>query len=68
MYLGNEKLKLIANELLHSVCSNATIDWHHSEMARAKIRVAVKRIKKIWLPARSVIGRHPNHFTYYKLC
>ena len=46
MYLGNEKLKLIANELLHSVCSNATIDWHHSEMARAKIRVAVKRILK----------------------
>ncbi|MDA9949398.1 DUF3387 domain-containing protein [Paracoccaceae bacterium] len=25
---------------------NATIDWHHSEMARAKIRVAVKRILK----------------------
>ena len=44
--MGNEKLKLIAHELLQSVRSNATIDWHHSEMARAKIRVAVKRILK----------------------
>ena len=44
--MGDEKLKLIANELLQSVRSNATIDWHHSEMARAKIRVAVKRILK----------------------
>ena len=46
MYLGNEKLKLIANDLLQSVRSKATIDWHHSEMARDKIRVAVKRILK----------------------
>ena len=44
--MGDEKLKLIANELLKSVRSNATVDWHHSEMARAKIRVAVKRILK----------------------
>jgi type I restriction enzyme R subunit len=44
--MGDTKLKLIANELLQSVRSNATIDWHHSEMARAKIRVAVKRILK----------------------
>jgi type I restriction enzyme, R subunit len=44
--MGDEKLKLIAHELLNSVKSNATIDWHHSEMARAKIRVAVKRILK----------------------
>ena len=38
--MGDTKLKLIAHELLQSVRSNATIDWHHSEMARAKIRVA----------------------------
>ena len=44
--MGDTKLKLIAHELLQSVRSNATIDWHHSEMARAKIRVAVKRILK----------------------
>ena len=42
--LGDKKLKLIEHELLQSVRSNATIDWHHSEMARAKIRIAVKRI------------------------
>ena len=44
--MGDDKLKLIAHELLQSVRSNATIDWHHSDMARAKIRVAVKRILK----------------------
>ncbi len=44
--MGDEKLKLIAHELLSSVRANATIDWHHSDMARAKIRVAVKRILK----------------------
>ena len=41
--MGDKKLKLIAHELLQSVRSNATIDWHHSEMARAKIFIAVKR-------------------------
>ena len=44
--MGDAKLKLIAHELLQSVRSNATVDWHHSEMARAKIRVSVKRILK----------------------
>jgi len=44
--MGDAKLKLIAHELLKSIRSNATIDWHRSEMARAKIRVAVKRILK----------------------
>ena len=44
--MGDEKLKLIAYELLQSVKANATIDWHHSVMARAKIRVAVKHILK----------------------
>jgi type I restriction enzyme, R subunit len=42
--MGDDKLKLIAHELLASVKSNATVDWHHSDMARAKIRVTVKRI------------------------
>jgi type I restriction enzyme, R subunit len=42
--MGDDKLKLIAHELLANVKSNATIDWHHSDMARAKIRVTVKRI------------------------
>ena len=42
--MGDEKLRVIAHELLQNVRANATIDWHHSEMARAKIRVLVKRI------------------------
>ena len=44
--MGNEKLKIIAKELFKTIYANATIDWHHSDMARAKIRVAVKRILK----------------------
>ena len=44
--MGDEKLKIIAQELLISVKNNATIDWNHSEIARAKIRVLVKRILK----------------------
>ena len=44
--MGDKKLKLIAHELLISVRSNATIDWHHSQMARARIRVAIKKILK----------------------
>lgn len=44
--MGDQKLKVIAHELLASVKSNATIDWYRSEMARAKIRIAVKRILK----------------------
>jgi type I restriction enzyme R subunit len=44
--MGDDKLKVIAHELLEKVKSNVTIDWHHSEMARAKIRVTVKRILK----------------------
>ncbi len=44
--MGDKKLKIIAHELLKSIKANATIDWHHSEMARAKIRVTIKRILK----------------------
>ena len=43
-FMGDKKLKLTAHKLHQSVRSNATIDWHHSEMARAKIRIAVKLI------------------------
>ena len=44
--MGDAKLKIIANEVLQSVRANASVDWYHSDMARAKIRVAVKRILK----------------------
>jgi type I restriction enzyme, R subunit len=42
--MGDEQLRVIAHELLDRVKANATIDWHHRENARAKIRVLVKRI------------------------
>lgn len=44
--LGNEKLRLIAHELLEQLRQNATVDWHKRESARARMRVLVKRILK----------------------
>ena len=42
--MGDDKLRVIAHELLSSLRSNATVDWEHRENARAKMRVMVKRI------------------------
>lgn len=42
--LGDDKLRLIAHELLMSLRENVTIDWVHRESARARMRVLVKRI------------------------
>lgn len=42
--LGNEKLKVIATELIMSVRKNVSIDWTLRESARAKIRVLIRRI------------------------
>ncbi len=42
--MGDDKLKLIAAELITQVRKNVTIDWTLREGARAKIRVMVKRI------------------------
>ncbi len=42
--LGDDKLKLIAHELVDSVRNNATIDWTLKASVQAKMRVAVKRI------------------------
>jgi type I restriction enzyme, R subunit len=44
--LGNEKLRLIAHELLEQLKQNATVDWYKRESARARMRVLVKRILK----------------------
>lgn len=44
--MGDEKLRLIAHELLEQLRSNATVDWHKRESTRAKMRVLVKRILK----------------------
>ena len=42
--LGDEKLRLIAWELVRTVRNNVTIDWTRRESVRAKLRAAVKRI------------------------
>lgn len=45
--MGDDKLKVIAAELISQVRKGVTIDWPLRESARAKIRVMVKRILKI---------------------
>lgn len=42
--MDNEKLKIIAAELVKSVRDNSGVDWWQREDVRAKMRVAVKRI------------------------
>jgi type I restriction enzyme R subunit len=42
--MGDDKLKVIATELITQVRKSVTIDWTLRESARAKIRVLVKRI------------------------
>jgi type I restriction enzyme, R subunit len=42
--MGDDKLRLIASELITQVRKSVTIDWTLREGARAKIRVMVKRI------------------------
>ena len=42
--MGDEKLRVIAAELITQVRKSVTIDWTLRESARAKIRVMVKRI------------------------
>lgn len=44
--MGNEKLRLIAHELLEQLRGNVTVDWHQRESARARMRVLVKRVLK----------------------
>ena len=44
--MGDEKLKIIATELVNTVRRSVSIDWTLRENARARIRVFVKRILK----------------------
>jgi type I restriction enzyme, R subunit len=44
--MGNEKLRIIAHELLEQLRANATVDWHKRESTRARMRIMVKRILK----------------------
>lgn len=42
--MGDEKLRVIAHELLVNLRENVAVDWAHRESARARLRVLVKRI------------------------
>ena len=42
--MGDDKLKLIAHELLMSLRANVSVDWAHRDSARARMRILVKRI------------------------
>ncbi|AIP58891.1 type I restriction endonuclease subunit R [Burkholderia pseudomallei] len=42
--MGDDKLRLIAHELLISLRENVSVDWAHRESARARMRILVKRI------------------------
>src|SRR5690606_30160446 len=42
--MGDEKLRMLAQELVERVKRNVTIDWQVRENARATIRVLVKRL------------------------
>ena len=42
--MGDDKLKVIAHELLTSLRQEISVDWQHRENARARLRVLVKRI------------------------
>ena len=44
--MGDEKLRIIATELLNALKTNVTVDWHHRNNARARMRTLVKRILK----------------------
>ncbi|MDB4889239.1 MAG: box helicase [Gemmatimonadetes bacterium] len=44
--MGDDKLKVLAAELITQVKKSVTIDWTLRESARARIKVMVKRILK----------------------
>jgi type I restriction enzyme R subunit len=44
--MGNDRLRVIASELVDQLRGNVTVDWHKRESARARMRVLVKRILK----------------------
>ena len=44
--MGDDKLRVIATELVISVRNNVSVDWMHRDSARAKLRIEVKKILK----------------------
>ncbi|WP_295392092.1 type I restriction enzyme endonuclease domain-containing protein [uncultured Thiodictyon sp.] len=52
--MGDDKLKVIAHELLTGLRGSITVDWSHRESARARMRVLVKRILRNDLESAAV--------------
>ncbi len=46
--MGDDKLKLIAHELLVNLKKSVSVDWAHRDSARARMRVLVKRILRTY--------------------
>jgi type I restriction enzyme R subunit len=46
--LGDQKLKLIAHELLEKLKANVSVDWARKNSARARLRLLVKKILKTY--------------------
>lgn len=44
--LGDDKLRVIATELVISIRNNISVDWMHRDSARATLRLAVKKVLK----------------------
>ena len=42
--MGNDKLRLLASELVHEIRNASGVDWWKREQARARIRVSVRRL------------------------
>jgi len=42
--MGDQRLRIIATELLTALQTNVTVDWHSQQNARARMRSLVKRI------------------------
>ena len=42
--MGDEKLRIIATELVNALRTNATADWHHRENAWTRMRTLVRKI------------------------
>ena len=42
--MGDEKLRVIATELVNALKTNVTVDWRNRDNARARMRSLVKRI------------------------
>lgn len=49
-----DALKLIAHELLVTVEQNITVDWSLKENARARMKVAIKRILRKHYPEKTI--------------